>query len=130
MATMLSTASRRLGRYELVSYLGSGGMSDVYVALHTGLRKRVALKLLRPALRSDRDATARFLREGECAARVRHPNVVDLSDLGVDNGVPYLVMELLDGETLAQRLSREGPLDVATAIDIVLPILDAVAAVH
>ncbi|MET0284015.1 MAG: serine/threonine-protein kinase [Polyangiales bacterium] len=130
MATMLNPASRRLGRYELVSYLGSGGMSDVYVALHTGLRKRVAIKLLRPSLRSDRDASARFLREGECAARVRHPNVVDVSDLGVDNGVPYLVMELLEGETLAQRISREGPLEVEAAIDILLPILDAVSAVH
>jgi tRNA A-37 threonylcarbamoyl transferase component Bud32 len=130
MATMLNPASRRLGRYELVSYLGSGGMSDVYVALHTGLRKRVAIKLLRPSLRSDRDASARFLREGECAARVRHPNVVDVSDLGVDNGVPYLVMELLEGETLAQRIAREGQLEVEAAIDILLPILDAVSAVH
>ncbi|HEY6876707.1 MAG TPA: serine/threonine-protein kinase [Polyangiales bacterium] len=127
---MLNPASRRLGRYELISYLGSGGMSDVYVALHTGLRKRVALKLLRPALRNDRDATERFLREGECAARVRHPNVVDVSDLGIDHGVPYLVMELLEGETLAQRLSREGRLDTETAIDIILPVLDAVSAVH
>ncbi len=130
MATMLNPASRRLGRYELVSYLGSGGMSDVYVALHTTLRKRVAIKLLRPSLRSDRDAAARFLREGECAARVRHPNVVDVCDLGVDEGVPYLVMELLDGETLAQRLQRDGALDVEAAIDILLPILDAVSAVH
>jgi tRNA A-37 threonylcarbamoyl transferase component Bud32 len=130
MATMLSPASRRLGRYELVSYLGSGGMSDVYVALHTGLRKRVAIKLLRPSLRSDREASARFLREGECAASVRHPNVVDVCDLGVDSGVPYLVMELLEGETLAQRLSREGPLGVEAAIDLLLPILDAVTAVH
>jgi eukaryotic-like serine/threonine-protein kinase len=130
MTVMLNQASRRLGRYELVSYLGSGGMSDVYVALHTGLRKRVALKLLRPSLRSDRDATERFLREGECAARVRHPNVVDVSDLGIDSGVPYLVMELLEGETLAQRLAREGALEVSAAIDILLPVLDAVAAVH
>jgi serine/threonine protein kinase len=130
MAVMLNAASRRLGRYELVSYLGSGGMSDVYVALHTGLRKRVALKLLRASLRADREASERFLREGECAARVRHPNVVDVSDLGIDNGVPYLVMELLEGETLAQMLSREGPLELSQAIDIILPMLDAVAAVH
>ncbi|HEX5659578.1 MAG TPA: protein kinase, partial [Polyangiales bacterium] len=95
-------------------------MSDVYVALHTGLRKRVAIKLLRPSLRSDREACARFLREGECAARVRHPNVVDVNDMGVDSGVPYLVMELLDGETLAQRLQREGRLEVEAALDLLL----------
>jgi len=130
MAMMLNPASRRLGRYELHSYLGSGGMSDVYVALHTGLRKRVALKLLRPSLRYDVAAVERFLREGECAARVRHPNVVDVSDVGMDDGVPYLVMELLEGETLAQKLDREGPLGIQCAVDILLPILDAVAAAH
>src|SRR4051812_45032923 len=104
MTMVLSSASRRVGRYALVSHLGSGGMSDVFVALHTGLRKRVALKVLRPSLRNDGEAVRRFLREGECAARVRHPNVVDVSDVGIDHGVPYLVMELLDGETLAHRL--------------------------
>src|ERR1700712_5714200 len=130
MAVMLTSASRRLGRYELVSYLGSGGMSDVYVALHTGLRKRVALKLLRSSLRCDSYAVQRFLREGECAARVRHPNVVDVSDVGMENGVPYLVMELLEGETLAQTLARGGRLDLESAVDLLLPILDAVSAVH
>src|SRR3954468_16794376 len=112
MGMMLNPASRRLGRYELISYLGSGGMRDVYVALHTGLRKRVALKLLRPTLRFDSAAVARFLREGECAARVRHPNVVDVSDVGIENGTPYLVMELLEGETLAHKLAREGALEL------------------
>jgi len=130
MGMMLNPASRRLGRYELSSYLGSGGMSDVYVALHTGLRKRVALKLLRPTLRFDPQAVARFLREGECAARVRHPNVVDVSDVGIENGVPYLVMELLEGETLSHKLSREGALECEEAVDILLPIIEAVAAVH
>jgi len=130
MAVMRRAPSRRLGRYELISYLGSGGMSDVYVALHVGLRKRVALKLLHPSLRCDEDAVRRFLSEGECAARVRHPNVVDVCDIGMHEGVPYLVMELLDGETLAQKLSREGPLPVESAVDLLLPILDAIAAVH
>jgi eukaryotic-like serine/threonine-protein kinase len=130
MAMVLNPAARRLGRYELVSYLGSGGMSDVYVALHTGLRKRVALKLLRPSLRYDVATVQRFLREGESAARVRHPNVVDVSDVGMEDGTPYLVMELLEGETLADKLEREGALGIECAVDILLPILDAVAAVH
>jgi eukaryotic-like serine/threonine-protein kinase len=123
-------ASRQLGRYKLTSYLGSGGMGDVYGALHTGLQKRVALKLLKTSLRADGEAVKRFLREGECAARVRHPNVVDVSDLGTERGVPYLVMELLEGETLAKRLARAGKLQVTAAIDIMLPVLDALAAVH
>ena len=105
-------------------------MSDVYVALHTGLRKRVALKLLRASLRCDEHAVQRFLREGECAARVRHPNVVDVSDVGLENGVPYLVMELLEGETLAQALARDGAFELEAAIDLLLPVLDAVSAVH
>jgi tRNA A-37 threonylcarbamoyl transferase component Bud32 len=130
MGMMLSPASARLGRYELISYLGSGGMSDVYVALHTGLRKRFALKLLRPALRSNEEAVQRFLREGECAARVSHPNVVDVSDVGTDDGVPYLVMELLEGETLANKLARDGKLAIESALDILLPIFDAVATAH
>ena len=130
MTMVLSSATRRVGRYALVSYLGSGGMSDVYAALHTGLRKRVALKVLRQSLRHDQEAVRRFLREGECAARVRHPNVVDVSDVGVDHGVPYLVMELLEGETLAHLLARGGPLPISAAVDVMLPILEAVAAAH
>ena len=130
MAAVLGVASRRIGRYELVTYLGSGGMGDVYAGVHTRLQKRVAVKLLKSSLRPDPEAVRRFLREGECAARVQHPNVVDVSDLGTDQGVPYLVMELLEGETLAKRLSRAGKLPVSTAIDIMLPILDALSAVH
>jgi serine/threonine protein kinase len=130
MTVMLSAASRRLGRYELSSYLGSGGMSDVYAAVHVGLRKRVALKMLRPALRQDTQWVQRFLREGECAARVCHPNVVDVSDVGVEQGIPYLVMELLEGETLARTLEREGALELTCAIDLLLPIVDAVVAAH
>jgi serine/threonine protein kinase len=105
-------------------------MSDVYAALHTGLRKRVALKVLRSTLRDDADAIERFLREAECAARVSHPNVVNVHDVGVEDGMPYLVMELLSGETLDERLAREGSLLIELAIDLMLPIFDAVDHVH
>jgi serine/threonine protein kinase len=127
---MVTPTASCFGRYQLLKYLGSGGMSDVFVALHTGLRKRVALKMLRPSLRHDPQAVERFSREGECAARVSHPNVVDVTDVGVQDGVPFLVMELLDGETLADRLEREGRLSPSAAIDVMLPILDGVAAIH
>lgn len=130
MGVMRESASRRVGRYEVLEYLGSGGMSDVYAALHTGLRKRVALKVLRSPSRGDRESVARFLREGECLARVRHPNVVEVHDVGVEEGVPYLVMELLHGETLDQKLAREGALPREVALDFVLPIFGAVEQVH
>jgi eukaryotic-like serine/threonine-protein kinase len=130
MGVMREPTSRRVGRYEVLAYLGSGGMSDVYAALHTGLRKRVALKVLRASSRSDREAVARFLREGECLARVRHPNVVEVHDVGTEEGVAYLVMELLQGETLDQKLAREGALPRDVALEFVLPIFDAVEQVH
>lgn len=130
MGVMREPASQRVGRYEVLEYLGSGGMSDVYAALHTGLRKRVALKVLRSSLRHDEDAVQRFLREGECAARVCHPNVVNVHDVGVEDGVPYLVMELLTGETLDQKLAREGTLPYEQALELLLPIFDAVDQVH
>ena len=130
MAVVRDTASRYVGRYEVHEYLGSGAMSDVYAALHTGLRKRVALKVLRSSLRDDPEAVERFLREGECAARVSHPNVVSVHDVGVEDGVPYLVMEFLRGETLDQKLARESSLSLESAVDLLLPIFDAVEHVH
>ena len=130
MGVVITPVAQTFGRYELLAYLGSGAMSDVFVAMHTGLRKRVALKILRPSLRHDRDAVERFQREGECAARVSHPNVVDVTDVGTHQGVPYLVMELLEGEPLDQKLQREGALPLSAAIDLILPILEGVAATH
>lgn len=131
MAVMLDMASpRRIGRYELLTYLGAGGMSEVHAALHLGLRKRVALKLLHPSLRGDDEAVERFLREGECAARISHPNVVAVYDVGIDGGVPYLVMELLEGECLETHITRRGRLPLEAAMDLMLPICRAASAAH
>jgi serine/threonine-protein kinase len=126
----VKSATRTFGRYELLEYLGSGAMSDVFVAMHVGLRKRVALKMLRPSLRHDANAVARFAREGAWAARVSHPNVVAVTDVGVQDEIPFLVMELLEGETLEERLGRGGPLPLNAAVDIMLPLLEGVAAIH
>jgi serine/threonine protein kinase len=125
-----SSAAREFGRYELLEFLGSGGMSDVFVAVHTGLRKRMALKLLRPHLRGDALSVRRFLREGECAARVSHPHVVHVTDVGTEQGAPFLVMELLTGESLEEKLEREGPLSLSVAVDLVLQVLEGVRAIH
>ena len=132
-------AGSTLARYELVRPLGSGGGGTVYEAIDADLDRRVALKVLHtrtvsPGSGADaRDAggaEARFLREGRIAAQIRHPHVVDVFDVGVDEGVSFLVMELVGGETLAQLLARESRLLPAQAVEILLPIASAVAELH
>src|SRR4029078_3042323 len=97
-----------LGRYEIRRLLGQGGMGCVYEALHRDLKKRVAIKTLLPSLASNADAKERFLREGEAASSIRHPHVVDVTDLGSEGTVIYLVMEYLEGEDLARLIARQG----------------------
>ena len=91
-----------LGRYELVRRIGSGGMAEVYEAVQRGLKKTVAIKVLLPEVAGNDDLRARFLREGEAASRIQQPHVVDVTDVGEDGGIPYLVIELLVGETLTE----------------------------
>ncbi|MFI5300290.1 MAG: serine/threonine-protein kinase, partial [Polyangiales bacterium] len=127
------SAGAPMGPYELVRVIGSGGMGIVYEARHRALGRRVAVKVLHARVEtaaSGEIASARFLREGRAAAQVRHPNVVDVFDFGVQDGVPYLAMELVDGETLAQLLSREGPLPLPRVAELLLPIIAAVAELH
>jgi serine/threonine protein kinase len=120
----------QLGSYRIVRCIGSGGMGEVYEAFHTRLQKKVALKTLRQSLAQKPEARARFLREGETASRVRHPHIVDITDIGEDAGVPFLVMELLEGETLSAIVHRTGALSVEAAVELLLPVLDAVATAH
>jgi serine/threonine-protein kinase len=120
----------RLGRYRVVRPIGSGGMAAVYEAEHDDLEKRVALKTLHPALAQDPEARARFLREGRAAARIRHPNVVEVFDVGEQDATLYLVMEHLAGEDLATLLSREGALATERLVDLVLPVIAAVMTAH
>ncbi|MFO0694807.1 MAG: serine/threonine-protein kinase [Polyangiales bacterium] len=123
-------AGSSFGRYEILRCIGVGGMGSVFEATHTLLRKRVALKTLHANLGQSEGACARFLREAETVARIRHPNVVDISDVGIENGVPYLVMEFLEGENLARCITRVGALEQGTAVDILVPIAAGLAAVH
>jgi serine/threonine-protein kinase len=118
------------GRYEIVRCIGEGGMGRVYEATHTMLRKRVALKALHTRLTAHSDFRLRFLREGETLARIRHPNVVDISDVGTHDDVTYLVMEFLEGESLFALLTREGRLDERRIANLMLPIIDGLAAAH
>ncbi|HEV3031570.1 MAG TPA: serine/threonine-protein kinase [Polyangia bacterium] len=118
------------GRYRIVRMLGEGGMGAVYEAVHLGLKKRFAIKTLLPSIAQSPEAQARFLREGEAASRMNHPNIVDVTDVGTEGGIPYLVMEYLEGETLGDFVARKAPLDVALAVDLILPAISAVAAGH
>ena len=118
------------GRYTIVRRLGQGGMGAVYEATHVALKKRVAIKVLHRAIAARADAPARFVREGEVAARLHHAHVVDVSDVGQHEGRPYLVMEYLEGEDLDSRLRAEGKIPLETLVDLMAPVCSAVAAAH
>jgi serine/threonine-protein kinase len=121
----------RFGRYEVVRLIGKGGMAAVFEGVHPGLAKRVAIKALLPSIAALPGAKERFVREGRAAARVRHPHVVDVTDMGEDErGRPYLVMEYLEGETLADYFRRRAPLPVERLVDFMLPVVAGVAAGH
>jgi len=120
----------RLGKYQIVRQLGAGGMGAVYEAVHTQIGKRVAIKVLAPAVAARPEARTRFLREAQLTSKVRHPHAVDVTDMGTEGDQTFLVMELLDGEDLAARLGREGRFAVADLVDIMLPVCSAVAAAH
>jgi serine/threonine protein kinase len=96
---MTLTAGAKLGPYEVVSRLGAGGMGEVYRALDTRLNRSVAIKVLPPTLTSDRTALQRFEREARAVAALSHPHVCPVHDVGQHNGIDYLGLEFLDGET-------------------------------
>src|SRR3954469_6531701 len=94
------------GKYRLERELGRGGMGSVWLAQHLTLRSAVAIKLIDTEIATNAEALSRFLREAQAAASLRSPHVVQILDHGVDEGVPFIVMELLEGESLASRLQR------------------------
>jgi serine/threonine protein kinase len=119
-----------LGRYQIVRLIGQGGMGAVYEAVHVVLKKRFAIKTLLPSLAEVPGARARFLREGEAASRISHPNVVTVSDVGSEGDMPYMVMEFLEGQPLSDLLAARGHLPVREAVDILLPVASAVSTGH
>ncbi len=132
LAADAETAPHQVGRYEVLGPLGSGGMGTVYRALDPQLRRAVAVKVPHfhggPGERAE--AARRFLREARAAAAVHHPNVCPIHDVGEQEGVPYVVLALVDGESLAERLDREGRLDGRTVATLVHGISLGLAAVH
>jgi Tol biopolymer transport system component/tRNA A-37 threonylcarbamoyl transferase component Bud32 len=119
----------RLGVYEIQSLLGAGGMGDVYAGRDTRLNRAVAIKVLRPAGAGERTAHERFEREARAIASLSHPHICTLHDVGHENGLDFLVMESLHGETLASRLAR-GPMPTDQALDVALQIASALDCAH
>jgi serine/threonine protein kinase len=119
-----------LGKYRIVRFLGEGGMGAVYEGLHVEIGKRVAIKIISAALAAIPEARARFLLEARLTSRVRHPHTVDVTDICMEGGQAFLVMEYLEGEDLARCLRHRGPLPIDEVVDIALPIVAAVAAAH
>jgi hypothetical protein len=118
------------GRYRLRSRLAAGGMGAVWAAEDAVLGREVAVKVLGEALAGDRLAAVRLRREARAAGRLVHPAIARVLDLGEDGGRPYLVMELLHGESLAARLARAGPLAPAEAVRVVAAAADALEVAH
>lgn len=118
------------GRYRLGRLLGEGGMGAVYEAEHIELGARLAVKLLGDDYLSDPTAARRFKREARAMAAIRHDNIVAVTDTGTDEGVPYIVMELLEGESLSALLKRERHLEPPIAVAIVCQVLAGVASAH
>ena len=116
--------------YRILDHIGSGGMGDVYVAEHTTLGRLVALKRLHRRFTSDPESVARFIDEGRVVNRIKHENIVEITDFICDNTDKYCVMELLEGETLGQLLDREGRQPVARVLRIGEQLCDALEAVH
>src|SRR3954453_18378448 len=109
------------GKYRVEKVLGVGGMGVVVAATHTELEQRVALKFLLPDAALNPDVVARFQREARAAAKIKSEHVARVSDVGtMDNGLPYIVMEFLEGGDLADLLARRGKIPIAQAVDHVL----------
>jgi eukaryotic-like serine/threonine-protein kinase len=119
------------GKYELVERLGGGGMGTVYRATHLLIDRPVAIKVLSQRFVGDETAQQRFRREARAAGSMQHPNAVTVTDFGTtSDGYLFIVMELLEGRTLRDLLAREGPLDAARAVSIMLQVCGAVGAGH
>ncbi len=119
------------GRYEIVRLIGEGGMGVVYEARHTLIGRRLAVKVIHPEMAGDPDVVQRFHNEARIAAEIGHENIIDVTDMGLlPSGAPFIVMEYLDGESLAQRVLGGGPLPVKEAAEIAICVLDALAVVH
>jgi serine/threonine protein kinase len=127
----LEIIGQRFGNYRAVSLLGEGGMGAVYLAEHPDIGRKVAIKVLRSEWSRDPQLLQRFMNEARAANAIRHPNIIEILDSGTtENGMPYLVMELLEGEELSHRVRRVGKLDLREALQFAYEVGAALGAAH
>ena len=126
----MSAMTRIAGRYELLRPLGHGAMATVDLVHDVELDRQVALKRLAENLARDEELERRFLREARLAARLAHPNVVRVFDVGEDDGRPFIAMEYVEGETLAELIARRGRLPAAEAARLGTQMCAGLAAAH
>src|SRR5579864_8608800 len=126
---MTLAAGTKLGPYEIGAPAGAGGMGEVYRARDTRLDRTVAVKILPARLSADPDARQRFDREARAISSLNHPNICTLYDVGHQDGIDYLVMEFLEGETMAERI-RKGPLAIEQALKIGVEVCEGLEKAH
>ncbi len=137
-------AGQRLGSYEVVTLLGKGGMGEVYLARDPRMDRQVALKVLPVEVTEDPERLKRFVREAKAASALNHPNIATIHELGESEGIHYIVMEYVKGETLSERIAvgadprvrprvgahRDAPLQIETILDIGIQVADALEEAH
>ena len=117
-------------RYEIMSRIGYGGMADVYKAQDRKLNRLVAVKVMKAEFREDSSFVAKFQKEAQAAAKLSHPNVVNVYDVGEDRGLQYIVMELIEGITLKNYIAKKGKLSVKEATSIAIQVSLGLEAAH
>src|SRR5215210_6215855 len=126
---MALDAGTRLGRYEIRSSIGKGGMGEVYLAQDTQLERTIALKTLPPDVASDLQRMHRFVREAKAAAALSHPNIAHVYEIGEAEGTTFIAMEYVEGQTLRQYLKKRG-LMLSEALDIASQVASALSEAH
>ena len=129
MPGMSLAPGSRLGRYEIRSQIGSGGMGEVYLAWDSELDRAVALKILPTAIASDPERMRRFVQEAKSASALNHPNILIVHDVGRSDSIPFMVTEHVEGDTLRARL-RKGRLPLTEALDVAIQIASALSEAH
>lgn len=127
---MLTPGTILAGRYEIVGRIGAGGMSNVYKAKDQKLNRFVAVKVLKPEFSTDATFVKKFRVEAQSAAGLSHPNIVNVYDVGEENGIYYIVMELVQGITLKHYIERKGKLDIREVLNISVQIASGMGAAH
>ena len=127
---MVNKGQKINDRYEIIRSIGEGGMANVYLGYDTILDRKVAIKILRGDLSNDEKFVRRFQREALSASSLAHPNIVEMYDVGEDDGLYYIVMEYIDGLTLKQLLKKRGSITLSEALDIMLQLTDGMGHAH